>query len=320
MRNYTLDAMKGFAILCVVWGHVVFESLGTQGSIHNVSYNIVSSFEMPVFFVVSGYLLYKTLPKIEKHYDWIKNKAIFLLIPHYIVDVLVYLIPLWVSFLRLAVPNYTFPVWLAQAMFLNQGEWFLWTLFIILVLLSYVATNRKFWLCLGATVFITLLPTRNFPDLFGIKDVQYYLPFTIVGLLIARYSFKKYWIIIFCALAYVPVMIWMRWQGGWVYNPLTSITQGIGQEFTRVLEAICGTSVVFCLGYLLRRTFVMKWLGQNSLGIYITSFLFIGLGIGHGILHALVGFVIVLCISISLTLLFSRVKKLNRWFPQGAKI
>jgi len=75
MRNYTLDAMKGFAILCVVWGHVVFESLGTQGSIHNVSYNIVSSFEMPVFFVVSGYLLYKTLPKIEKHYDWIKNKA-----------------------------------------------------------------------------------------------------------------------------------------------------------------------------------------------------------------------------------------------------
>jgi fucose 4-O-acetylase-like acetyltransferase len=322
LRIKSLDSIKGIAILAVVWGHVVFESLGTQGAIHNVSYNIVSSFEMPVFFIVAGFLLYMTLPK-KDYTSWVKKKAVYLLIPHYIIDACVYLIPLWIPALRLTVPSYTFPQWIIQSVFLNQGEWFLWTLFCVFVILGFVGSfnGDKFWMLLFMVIVVTLIfPMKLFPNLFGMKDIQWYLPFAVIGFIAAKYyeQIKRYWwILVVGAIAYFPLMFLTQWQGGWVYKPLSSLLTSYG--LTRLIQAMCGFGLVACIGYLLRDTKAFKWLGQNSLGIYITNFLFIGLGIGSGIIHAFTGFIISLCISVLLIFVFSHIKRMNQWFPQGVK-
>jgi fucose 4-O-acetylase-like acetyltransferase len=316
MRIKTLDVMKGMAILAVVWGHVVFESLGVQGAINNLSYNIVSSFHMPLFFIVAGFLLYKAVNK--EYYQWIRDKATYLLIPHYTVGILVYLIPLWIPALKLAVPNFTFLQWIVQVIFLNQGEWFLWTLFCVFVVLGYVSKfhGDKFWMALFGIVAIALIfPTRLLPNFFGIKDLQWYLPFSVIGIIIAKYYQKsKWWLILVLGIAYIPIMLVTQWQGGWVHQPLDSLLKVIG--ITRFLQAISGVCLIACLAYLFRNTKILQWLGKYSFSIYITNFLFIGLGIGVGMFHAVTGFIISIAISVCFCLILRNIKWMNRWFPK----
>ena len=53
-----IDSIKGFAIICVVLGHVANGYIGegfTHGIYHDV-YNAVYAFHMPLFFMVSGFL------------------------------------------------------------------------------------------------------------------------------------------------------------------------------------------------------------------------------------------------------------------------
>lgn len=50
MRNYRMDNIKSFLILCVVLGHML-ELSGTGGW-----YRVIYSFHMPAFIFVSGFL------------------------------------------------------------------------------------------------------------------------------------------------------------------------------------------------------------------------------------------------------------------------
>ena len=51
-RNYTIDCLKGFLILCVIVGHICLGSLD-----ENVVRYIIYSFHMPLFLFISGYLI-----------------------------------------------------------------------------------------------------------------------------------------------------------------------------------------------------------------------------------------------------------------------
>lgn len=58
-----IDALKGFAILCVVLGHVANGYIGVgaypaaSGLLYNI-YNLIYAFHMPLFMMLSGYLYY----------------------------------------------------------------------------------------------------------------------------------------------------------------------------------------------------------------------------------------------------------------------
>ena len=57
-----IDALKGFAIICVVIGHIANGYLGerTASGLFYSTYNIVYAFHMPLFFVISGFLFGRT--------------------------------------------------------------------------------------------------------------------------------------------------------------------------------------------------------------------------------------------------------------------
>lgn len=52
-RDFTLDLIKAVAILCVVIGHILEMTVGQE----NMLYHYIYSFNMPVFFIVSGMLV-----------------------------------------------------------------------------------------------------------------------------------------------------------------------------------------------------------------------------------------------------------------------
>lgn len=51
-RIQYIDAMRGFAILLVVIGHLI--QYNFEDAFHNDIFNIIYSFHMPLFFFISG--------------------------------------------------------------------------------------------------------------------------------------------------------------------------------------------------------------------------------------------------------------------------
>lgn len=53
MRDQLLDALRGIAILIVIFGHALQSANGRSPA--NVVFNVITSFWMPLFFLISGY-------------------------------------------------------------------------------------------------------------------------------------------------------------------------------------------------------------------------------------------------------------------------
>ena len=86
-----IDALKGFAILTVVIGHCVTDSLASHtfqeySNLLRLLYDAIYSFHMPLFFAISGYVFYLT-----KSYNKWKIKALDFIIIYVIWSTLMWL-------------------------------------------------------------------------------------------------------------------------------------------------------------------------------------------------------------------------------------
>lgn len=76
-RNFEIDALKGLAIACVVFGHAVLRNLPDYAD--SWAYLFLSSFEMPLFMFLSGYVLAGRVrsPRLR----WLGKRAVRLMVP-----------------------------------------------------------------------------------------------------------------------------------------------------------------------------------------------------------------------------------------------
>lgn len=122
-RNESLDCLKGIAILLVMFGHVQVHNHMTDPYL----YDVIKSLQMPLFFLVSGYLTGKgtKIQSVEQFSVRMKKRAVAYLLPF---------------FSWLVVQHLTYvPRALKTVLFrLDYGLWFLMTLFLF-TLLAYVA-------------------------------------------------------------------------------------------------------------------------------------------------------------------------------------
>ena len=81
MRDRSLDLGKGLAILFVYLGHSVLYHPIQMVSIPwcHILERFITSFNMPMFFIISGYLFSKSKKSIEELY---KGKTIRILVPY----------------------------------------------------------------------------------------------------------------------------------------------------------------------------------------------------------------------------------------------
>lgn len=143
-----IDYAKGFAMLCVVFGHSIVGNIRENNIILGTLYNYIYLFHMPLFFFLSGFLYQKNENKYleSKTTNFVCKKAKSLMLPYFTYSILTYLgvaiaikLPkigailiqsgysvsnIWSSIKEIA-------IWQNS---LDQHLWFIYALFIIFVI------------------------------------------------------------------------------------------------------------------------------------------------------------------------------------------
>lgn len=73
-RSVRIDAMRGFAMMCVVMNHAIQRNIGPQAPV----FGVIAAFEMPLFAFVTGYL---TRVPAHARGQWVRTRAQRVLIP-----------------------------------------------------------------------------------------------------------------------------------------------------------------------------------------------------------------------------------------------
>ena len=196
-----IDALRGFAILCVVAGH----STGLWDNVHKM----ISAFLLPVFFVISGYLAgYKNVTN-QSFKTFVKKRFTGIMIPYYGFSILAILYEVcaggindtvdWGLILRGVVQTILCfgksTLWFLPALFLAEILFFVirkytkklsWTIVIILAL-GIMASTTPYYLGTGRFISIREGMVIVNPALCGfyllhvILRVFYLVPFLTCG-------------------------------------------------------------------------------------------------------------------------------------------
>lgn len=163
-RDDSLDAVKGFAILIVMLGHCIV----LNGLADPYFYDMIVAVQMPLFMVVSGFIVGRKPLQLNKKPDaatrlkQLGRRSVSYLVPFFV----------WLVLTHLTNP---FRELKLQLFALDRGLWFLMTLWIVTVVTmaaSYVA-DLAAWKCKGNAVIRFLL--------FGMIVGGFYLGFILQG-------------------------------------------------------------------------------------------------------------------------------------------
>lgn len=269
VRNQTIDALKGIAILIVMVGHVISWNHMEDGYL----YDAIKVLQMPLFMMVSGYLcgIGRRVQNLEMYVQVVKKRALSYLVPFFF----------WIMIQH---PT-SMPTAITETLFqLDKGLWFLMTLFLLNVMtytaqLAAAKTDKQkkavFWLVyLGMAAFV-LLETLMGWEFLSPGLTRLYLPFYLAGYLAGEYreriaAVSNRWkgaacVVAFCGLLYLVV----------VYDLLdVGSLLKLGRQ---VAASFLGCYVVIYLTALWRdgrgKRF-LAWLGGYTLEIYVLHFHF----------------------------------------------
>ena len=266
-----LDALKGFAIFLMVVGHVIpwsMPDLQLQ-DIHSypchigLLWNLIYSFHMPLFFMISGYFTYKYPVGVKNVYNRVQR----LLIPYVVT-----------GFLLLAVRG-------------HYGYWFLFTLFVLSLLailltrlLLYVNKANHLWIdavfIIALFVFLRKVMSLSFFDNPFCEFDQcgnYALPF-FVGYLMKKYNAleKVKWScfsLLFVAFAILfSNKYWQPTDDGLVI--LHKVIGKISQYCTAIIGSLLFWEL-FRKGINRKVQALLSVVGKYSMEIYILHILFV---------------------------------------------
>ena len=286
-----IDAMRGFTMLLVVYCHIVVQCL----HIHSFTFNhLFLAFIMPLFFFISGWVMYKARREWGKEEAgrYIKNKFLTLIIPSVV---------FWVAFICIFQVTDTM-LWFDA---FKCGYWFTYALFqyFLFYVITMMLVPRK-WkntkkedaivITVAATIAIVSLCTRllvvsdmmashNLGTLHAvlahyIGAIQwYYYVFFCLGTLVKKYfntfirlTDNKWFMAIIIACTFILAILQERTDG------LTFIIPGL------LLPAMCifviftffrKNEQIFTKDTRLGRT--LQHIGRRTLDIYMLHYFFL---------------------------------------------
>lgn len=152
------DFVKGIAIFLVVWGHTIqFGGRDIAGLFENKAFIFIYSFHMPLFILMSGYFLAKSVSK-RSFLQNLKKKLTHIVVPAILGGVVFFIIK--TVFERL-LGNSGYPLSLAAVLREIEAMWFLWTVFMcsVAVMISDRLGGKRFsWVlmcvCFAAFLFL----------------------------------------------------------------------------------------------------------------------------------------------------------------------
>lgn len=254
---------RGIGILLVVLGHALKQT-GVTNTAVDVLIEVIYSFHMPLFFVLSGFVSVKILQytKAEDYIRYIKSRMLRLLLPYFVMGILY--MPLKYFLSRFARNPYDFSAaWkLVIGINPNTTMWFLYTLFWVSVTALFFV-KRRVLLPMLALSFILSAAAFSFD--WGIRTPKY-LFFFILGLCIREHYEEflhwkeKKWCVALAAALFLGCNAAL--YGG--FSAAEFITSVTGSILCIILSLWFGT---FTGGLAAG----LKTLGESSMDIYILS-------------------------------------------------
>jgi fucose 4-O-acetylase-like acetyltransferase len=299
LRNTTLDAAKGLAIILVVFGHSIQRNMADNTDLWY--WAAIHHFHMALFMFIAGYLAYGKLDS-----GWLSRRFLQLIPPYIAWSFILYY---WSTFpfsgLGEIYPTKGGPVmsFLSITASLNlSGLWFFPALFALCTALYLVKGRPKAIIALTVVAYaISQLP---FPTGYrflnsAMSRIAWFMPFYAFGYFVSQYrnelrslDFLKWFALIAFPVFFVlghgttnvqPIYTWGKYtvfMSSDILLPLYRFVMsllGIGMTFA-VLALIIKVAAI-------RRT--LCYFGFITLGIYAAHPLWLKIGIGSGFSMAL---------------------------------
>jgi len=279
-----IDALKGFAIFCVIWGHSLQNLKNSYDFFHNPIFEFIYSFHMPLFFMVSGFFFSSSLKLNFK--DFLYKKSMQLLLPCVVWSIIIHCIMKFSAAIVYG-DEYFFSNWhveLKSILFPTRWSWFLRELFISYFIV-YVSLKllKKDWLaCLLSIGFVLIAPYCGFQRVF--------LPVFWAGIYLKdNYHFiLKYAKQILIISGTIFTICLFFWDGNYTMyvtdfpkllkiSPLSFNFTNINISFFRLFIGLFGSLFWFMLFkniYKNNNFFVcLRKVGANTLAIYLLQWL-----------------------------------------------
>ena len=185
-RDVLPDLLKGFGIILVVLGHCIQASYGEGDTFfEDKLYQLIYSFHMPLFMVVSGYYAWNSIHRAvipQERWKMIKKKCVYLITPNVAWKLIEYLY-------LFATGAYVYSgrgVLVKEVIIgILTNFWFLWAVFysFLLVCLMHYKFHDSIWMYV--LVFIAMFFT---PDGLGLMACKYVLPYYLIGFYVNKHK------------------------------------------------------------------------------------------------------------------------------------
>lgn len=275
-RMVWVDYAKGIAIILVAYRHILIgiERSGIEVAtwLRNAN-DIVYSFRMPLFFILSGIFISRTMEKYQGS-AFVRLKSKTILYPYLVWGVIQITIQIMLSRFTNSqrhMIDYTYLITNPRAI---DQLWYLLALFncsILFFLFSYTLKLNKFIIAAIGLVLYAL--SKPIEDISLIHDIAYYFLFLVIGVLcrdfFVKESYQRYfksWPIL---LASLPVFFASQWY--WLSHQDMNL-------FLFLPVTLVGCFVIYSLSFILAEN---NWLaaitiaGRHSLQIYLMHLLIV---------------------------------------------
>lgn len=174
-----IDALKGFAILTVVIGHCITDSLSSQtfpeyAALLQMMGDAIYSFHMPLFFMISGYVFYLT-----KSYRKWKTKVLDFSIVYVIWSTL-----MWFSKYMMS-GDVNHPVTIIDLVSIVYKPimvyWYLYVLIILYAIVSCLRWENVSWKLLGISAIVAIIVKTIQLDIGVINNIAYHMFYFLAG-------------------------------------------------------------------------------------------------------------------------------------------
>lgn len=286
-RIIWVDALKGWLIILVIFGH----SVGGEGTVVSHINRMATSFLMPAFMAVSGWLFYQRNSPVSSsmshngrsYISSVVRRGYQLIIPYIIWSILVYLLR----------GNYDIDSLLDIAYKPDRYFWFLWVLFFIAVIFNGVPTlSRKLNInemvlilscCVALFVIMVVIELR----IFGFQFLAYYFIFYTIGYCLHKYEDKLTYLhhpaILFVLFCFWLILAWdwqmhalPEWMPSIPYLP-SSLLQYVYRGITAFFAVlILLTTAPYIINSKSKFNRLICLIGDVSLGLYVAHMTIMG--------------------------------------------
>ena len=284
-RNITIDVVRGFAMLLVVFGHTISGTVKEYSD--SLLFQAIWTLQMPLFIVISGYVTRYSRPIVDCSGLWkfIKKRTLAYLLPWGVWTIIVR----GLIFGQSNMLNIKNLLW-----HMDNGYWFLVTIWTISMIygISDLLSNKWFMarkmnvfahLFFGGVGLIGLAVVGYLMglDFFAIKLTLYYLPIYLLGYM---YGQIQNWVMARangkCFVSVVIVVSFALWLAAINRFDFFAGGDNLMMIFGRFITSSLGCIAVIGLfvNIIEGGEFkVLNWTGVHSLEVYLTHYLFLSL-------------------------------------------